>query len=168
MPDELQKDVSNTIQAIELGIENKDLGAALLRDDVYSLTAQSKAQLPDPAYEAKFINELEKQLEDKGLMPKLILEYAREKFPTIEHRRAVTVFTGNDDDPNNYYTMRDCIKFRMGNNDGIRKMIWRNMSENFADINSFAPPSRWLLTDSITPYDIKQWADSKEKSRAGK
>ncbi|MBX9693740.1 MAG: hypothetical protein K2Z81_15230 [Cyanobacteria bacterium] len=167
MPENLQQDVANTIQAIELGIENKDLNAALLRDEVYGLNSMERSQVPDPAYEAKFINELEKQLEGKGLMPKLMLEYARERFPVLEHRRAGSIF-GDASDPNNYYIMRDCIRAHMGATSGIRRMIYKNMSEHFGEINNFSPPSRWLLTDKITPYDIQQWAESQAKKRGTK
>ncbi len=160
MSDELEQDVSNTIKAIQLGIESKDLDAALLRDEVYTRKPLTPALLPDPAYEAEFINELEKQLDRKGLMPQLMLEFARESFPRLEQRRVVSYMYGDATDPQNYYIRRDGVREHMGDTHGIRKMIYRNMAEHFGEINDFSPPSRWLLIDAITPKDIQRWAES--------
>ena len=165
MSDELERDVSNTVKAIEVGIEIGDLSAAFLRDQVYTPDPLKRNRLPDPAYEAEFIKKLEQQLDSKGLMPELLLEFARESFPAEPFRRRfVTNFYGSATDPNNFYMFRNDIRSKLSDTSGIRRMIYRNMSEHFGEINNFSPPSRWLFVDSITPKDIQKWATSQKKA----
>lgn len=190
MPPEVpSEDIRTAVKTIELGLQNKDIESPF---DHIQKELIDPHKSGDPAYELKFNQKLDAELEKSGVLPKIMLEYAESMFPKFGSCRTF----GNPNDTDNFLMHKFEFK-QMGGHDTVYRLnpstnsIWtlndrltpsftpnsvdrmmlQNFYERFDQINkgysSFHRGGSWLgnkiFTGSITVGDLRKWSAKESK-----
>jgi|AGTN01.2.fsa_nt_gi hypothetical protein len=106
MSDDIAVDVKSSLDALKKAAEIHDMGPAM---QSIHLHIQEHLQ-NDPNYESKFVKELSKKMEEEGVLPGLVVEYAKESFPVIGTKAWFTGVTGGQLKPESYIVYRNDLQ----------------------------------------------------------
>lgn len=189
MPDVLAEDIKTAVKSIELGLQHDDISSPIENIQKQLIDPHKK---DDPTYELKFNQKLDEELERKGVLPQVMLEYAESMFPKFGMCRTFgdpnkidnflmhkfefkqmggpeTVYRLNPS-TNSIWTMNDRLTPSFTPN-SIDRMMLQNFYERFDHINrNYSSTHRgggWLgnqvFTGSITVGDVRKWSARESK-----
>jgi|AGTN01.2.fsa_nt_gi hypothetical protein len=106
MGEDIVADVKRTVQTLKESAEQGDMRPALQAINTEIMTKQGK----DPSYEPQFMSQLNDELQKQGLLPKVLIEYAKEAFPAFRHQQTFTTLQGRANDPTAYIVYRQDLQ----------------------------------------------------------
>ncbi|MBX9691980.1 MAG: hypothetical protein K2Z81_06320 [Cyanobacteria bacterium] len=192
MSDIPESDVKKAADALSKGVELKELGSPIEHIQKQLIDPNKK---DDPTYEIRFNAKLDEELEKRGVLPKLMLEYAEENFPRFGNCRLLgdinkvdnflmhknefiqlssqaTVYRLNPS-TGSLSTINDALTPSMTPT-SVDRMMLRNFYDRFDHINrnysAYHRGGGWLghkvFTGSITVGDLRKWSAKESQSQA--